>query len=137
MRHNRLQNSNALHDVEKDIEDFLVHAGVDRAVAEELSNTDDKGRSAAPVFLEMAEALDTSPSQMFTWLNGLDPESELKPLVEAAHGVDPNDEGQYPASARSDAQWEADWRGRRFQSGPESINGLILWARSSGYDLPG
>ena len=110
---------------------FLQGAGINSDLANELINNDNKGRSAAPVFVEMANRLGVEPQEMFGYLSTLEPD-DAKKLIETAHGVDPNDEGDFPESV-------AQPRVRGYEiSTPNDVNDLIGWMRENGYgNAPG
>ena len=106
---------------------FLEGAGINSDLANELINNDNKGRSAAPVFVEMANRLGVEPQEMFGYLSTLEPD-DAKKLIETAHGVDPNDEGVFPESV---AQPRV--RGYEIPT-PNDVNDLIGWMRENGYE---
>jgi hypothetical protein len=81
-------------------EDYLKAMGVKPEVAHELRNQDGDGNSPGAVIQQWAETrgLDLSkPAHakvLVNYLNGLT-QDQVHNLVEAAHGVDPNEKGDY------------------------------------------
>ena len=102
---------------------FLEGAGIDPDLANEMINNDDRGRSTAPVFTELAERLDIDANELFDYFQTLSPR-EAKTLIEAAHGVDPNDEGVFPEELENPY-----WSLR-----PNDVNDLIEWMRLNGFE---
>lgn len=102
---------------------FLEGAGIDPDLANQMINNDDRGRSTAPVFAELAERLGIEPNEIFDYFKTLAP-SEAKTLIEAAHGIDPNDEGVFPEELENPY-----WSLR-----PNDVNDLIEWMRVNGYE---
>lgn len=111
------------------VEDFLRDAGLSSKLAEELSNHDGQGRPVGPVLTELAQRIGVEPRELTRYLDTLD-ERTIKFIVEAAHGVDPDEEGVYPqtgddvgrirnASSR-ELMFDDDAR-------PHSIEGLALY----------
>lgn len=87
-QHNRVKETNR-HEASMNEEAklFLIDGGVrNEAVAVELLNQDGEGESPGPLFADLAEHLDLTPSEFFGYLNKLTP-GQTKALVRAAHDV--------------------------------------------------
>src|SRR5690606_32764024 len=82
---------------------FLEAAGLSEDVSYHLRNADSGGRGVGPVFNAIAEHLGVEPRDFLQAVGELSPDEVLL-LVEAAHGVDPNDEGAFRIEADSDAR---------------------------------
>ena len=111
------------------VNDFLRDAGLSPRLAEELSNHDAQGRPVGPVLTELAKRLGMRPTELTRYLDTLD-EHTIKLIVEAAHGVDPNEEGVYPQTGDDVARIRKAGPGRRLdlndETRPHSIEGLAL-----------
>lgn len=114
---------------------FLRGAGVNHDVANELINNDNDGRSAAPVFTELAKRLGISPQRFFEYLKTLSP-SDANRLIQTAHGIDPDENGQYPDHKPDITR--AYPTGTVTLSAPNDIYDLIKWMRENGFaNAPG
>lgn len=118
-------------------EAFLAGAGVtDSGVTRHLRNADSEGRSVGPVLTALAEHLQIEPTELFDWISSLPPD-EVIDFVEAMHGVDPDGEGNFPREAEIDAQVDPETRNGPLFTSPQTLNGLEIWLRVNGYELPG
>jgi hypothetical protein len=118
-------------------EAFLIGAGMNPELANELINNDSRGRSPAPVFEAVAQSLGVEPGEFFEYFMTLEPD-EAKALMEAAHGVDPNDEGEFDMVGADDPVFRPSLGPFYPEPRPNSIPGLIAWMRANGYeDAPG
>lgn len=119
------------------VEEFLRDAGLSDKLAEELSNHDGDGRPAGPVLLGLAERIGVTPQELVAYLDTLE-EDEVQSIIEAAHGVDPDDEGVYQATGDdAEAIRDASLEELVFGVRPESIEGLALYLERFGYLPPG
>ncbi|HLM55818.1 MAG TPA: hypothetical protein VK422_06775 [Pyrinomonadaceae bacterium] len=115
---------------ERPLEDFLRDAGLSPKLAEELSNHDGRGRPVVPVLAELAKHLGVEPRELILSLDTLD-ERDIHDIVEAAHGVDPNDEGVYPQTggdvARIGDATPGQLASHTPEARPHSVEGLALY----------
>lgn len=126
---------------------FLEAAGLPEDVTYHLRNADSGGRSVGPVLTAIARHLDVDPREFLQAVGQLPPEEVLL-LVEAAHGVDPDDEGRFRIEADNDGrvgqpqphlahQLEGlEEIPPHLQVRPESIAGLVRFIEANGLDLP-
>ncbi|HLT30174.1 MAG TPA: hypothetical protein VK013_09020 [Myxococcaceae bacterium] len=126
---------------------FLEAAGLSSDVTYHLRNADSGGRSVGPVLNAIAEHLGVEPRDFLQAVGQLSPDEVLL-LVEAAHGVDPDDEGRFRIEADSDARVGTPQPHLEHQLGgleaipphlqvrPESIAGLVRFIEANGLDLP-
>ena len=131
---NKVRASNEFEDGHT--EAFLQGAGLSPEATHHLRNADSDGRSVGPVFAELARRMGVEPSEFLQAVGQLPPGEILK-LVEAAHGVDPNGDGEFRQTADTDAQAGTSRTGGRttIQVRPESIQGLIEFMKNQGIDL--
>ncbi len=107
-------------------EKFLRDGGVNPNITRELRNQDGDGRSPAAVFAAVADKLNVPKQEFLDYLNTL-PADKIHDLVETAHGVTPDDEGNFPDSVYD--------RPRRFEiPKPNDITDFIGWMRVNGFE---
>lgn len=119
-------------------EKFLRDGGVNPDVTGELRNQDGDGRSPAPVFTALAKELGVKPQEFLDYLSTL-PADKVQDLVEIAHGVDPDDSGNYPVSKE---QPKHVYGGRGYSGvvvdeSPNDLTDLAKWMKDNGYNAPG
>ncbi len=124
---NKVRASNRFEDGHT--EAFLQGLGLSPEATNHLRNADDNGRSVGPVFAEMAERLGVDPKAFLRAIGQLPPDQILA-LVEAAHGVDPNDAGEFRQTHETDAV-----AGTNPFVRPKSIQGLLEFMDNVGIDL--
>lgn len=131
---NKVRASNEFED--EHTEAFLQGAGLSPEATHHLRNADSDGRSVGPVFAEMARRMGVEPSEFLEAVGKLPPDQLLE-LVEAAHGVDPNGDGEFRQTADTDAQAGTTVTGGRMtrEVRPESIQGLIEFLENQGIEL--
>lgn len=115
---------------------FLEAAGVSPEAANQLCNCDSEGRMVGPQIVVLAEQLGVDPRELFLAIGQLPPD-EIKTIVETMHGVDPDENGEFPMTDPSDSKV-----GQTVGAGhgasvvrPKSIQGIIQWLDHVGIDL--
>lgn len=109
---------------------FLQGAGINADLANELINNDGDGNSPAPVFTALAKQNGVDPKEFFKYLSTLSPD-RAKELVEKAHGVDPDDEGNYPIEK---SNMKIVPRAVIKDPNPNDLTDLAEWMRENGYE---
>jgi len=116
-------------------EAFLQAAGLSADATHHLRNADDDGRSVGPVLTALAQRMDVEPGALLQAVGRLEPDRLLQ-LVEAMHGVDPNDAGDFRQTHDSDAQAGLPVRpGAAQVRSPRSLEGLIRFIENTGMEL--
>ncbi len=115
-------------------EAFLQGAGLSADATRHLRNADDAGRSVGPVLAGLARHLNVDPQALLAAVGELEPDRLLQ-LVEAAHAVDPNDEGVFRSTDESDAQAGTVPPGLFEPLAPRSLEGLVQFMRNQEIDL--
>lgn len=113
---------------------FLQGAGINPDLANQLINNDSDGRSAAPVFTEVAKRLGVEPQEMFEFLSALTPDQASR-LIGIAHGIDPDENGVFPDYVVDITRVYPNETVTL--SAPNDVYDLINWMRQNGYNLPG
>ncbi|TNE50023.1 MAG: hypothetical protein EP343_09900 [Deltaproteobacteria bacterium] len=116
---NHYKNVSESNKYEGPTEQFLIDAGIDPDIAKQLSNHDNKGRSAGPVLAQLASRFGMSGPEFYDYLGSLS-SGDVKKIVTHAHGVDPNDEGVFQLGDPNEIFMDGFNIGR-------SINGLANW----------
>ena len=105
-------------------EAFLEGAGIENPdLTYHLRDGDDEGRSVAPVLVALADHVGVPGPAMLAYCESLD-QDQLATFVEQMHGVDPNGDGEFPATATTDGD-------DRYP--PRSLTGLGTWLEDHDY----
>jgi hypothetical protein len=132
--------------------DYLITAGLRPAIAEKLAKNDSDGLSAGPKLLQLAKHVRVTPQELLQYLHAQDPGWVGDFVQDALHAVQPNEQGQYPASrpgqnlrmrgwppmthyGPSPGMNPSDWRNPRMVM-PTTLEGIVEWAALTERRLP-
>jgi hypothetical protein len=133
-------------------EAYLRTAGLRPEIAKELAKNDSNGLSAGPKLEQLAKHLRVTPQELLQYLNAQNPNWVRDFVWHGVHAVEPNQQGQYPASRPGqNLRLQQGLPAGHYGPGPEinpsnwrkphmtfatTLEGIVEWAALSGHQLP-